>query len=224
MEEKNKIIDPWEITSEVVYKENSISQRKKFLIICEGYTEEIYFDSFPDPKGRIDIEFFNLKGRAKSRLIQKIKNRVRSSKIKYDKIWCVFDRDYNEGTEEENKDFNEKISKGNKLEKCEMIYSNDAFELWFLLHYEDWKEPSLRSVYYEKLITQWQLRSEKDLKKKDFCKKRYEELLPYQVLAIERAKKLYAEHQHKDPHDQNPVTMVYRLVEELNNNVRPWDK
>ncbi len=58
---------------------------------------------------------------------------VENSEEKFDEVWCVFDMDVKKG-ENEFADFDNAIKKALFLH-YKVAYSNDAFELWFYLHY-----------------------------------------------------------------------------------------
>jgi len=55
--------------------------------------------------------------------------------------------------------------------KC--AYSNDAFELWFTLHYNYYDQQQHRSFYYEKLSAFWNINYEKNGKLLSFYKTIY---------------------------------------------------
>jgi RloB-like protein len=200
--------------------ERDITIKKTFLIYCEGKnTEPEYFKSFPVTT-QTEVKAIGL-GRSRTALVEKVIELI--AKIEYDKdqeIWVVFDRDVKyDYQEQEDKDFNEAISLANGSGiKC--AYSNDCFELWFLLHY-DYLESSLhRNDIYEKLSDKLGFNYEKAGKSKDFVKRLYllfQDRLPY---AIRNAKKLHKSHSNKEYHLQNPCTTVYQLVEALNENLR----
>jgi hypothetical protein len=99
--------------------------KQRFLIVCEGEkTEPNYFRSFRVPKVVIDVQGL---GENPSRLIESAKEL--KSQDDYDRVWCVFDRD--SWTEQ---DFNNAIKNANS-EGFGVAYSNEAFELWYILHF-----------------------------------------------------------------------------------------
>jgi hypothetical protein len=61
-------------------------------------------------------------------------------------VWCVFDMDVKRGADEF-ADFDNAISKALQL-GYKIAYSNDAFELWFYLHFNLTESQHLRSFYY----------------------------------------------------------------------------
>lgn len=85
-------------------------------------------------------------------------------------------------------------------------------------------EKNHRNFYYKKLGEKWGCNYEKDGKRYDFCLKTYSLLESdknaSQEEAIKIAKELYKNQKTLNYHKQNPVTLVYELVEFLNENCR----
>lgn len=212
---------PWLKKAKVsVYEIETREVKKTILIICEGQTEKLYFESFPVLT--LTVEAIDLKGESKLKLIESTIEFVKNSSITYEEVWCVFDMDFKRG-EEEFADFDNAINKG---EKCgyKIAYSNDAFELWFYLHYQYNDNKNHRIFYYSFLSKEWNINYEKDGKKYNFCKSVYEKLnndeKASQDKAIERAETIYQAQKDKKYHEQNPVTLVSELVKFLNQNKR----
>ena len=159
-------------------------------------------------------------------------------------VWCVFDRDFNGNPgilDKAEISFDESPHTA-KRNNIKVAWSNDSFELWILLHYEDVdpKEPLLRSKYYERLTEI--LKADTKINS-DFCVaigngtfNYYDDIkslnpfknhiLPIlknetrRTAAIKRAEKLENHHTtHTDkPHEMCPCTMVHHLVKELLDN------
>ncbi|MFY8188087.1 MAG: RloB family protein [Flavobacterium sp.] len=193
---------------------------KTILIVGEGQTEKLYFESFPVLT--LKVEAIDLKGQSKLKLIESTTSIIENTDIKYDEVWCVFDMDFKQG-EKEFSDFDNAITKGESL-GYNIAYSNDSFELWFYLHFNYTEQKHHRSFYYDFLGKQWNLNYEKDGKSYKFCKEIYSKLEndenAIQENAIERAGKLFKAQSNLPFHQQNPVTLVYKLVSYLNNNKR----
>ena len=202
------------------YRVDSIPMNKTILIVCEGQTEELYFKAFPVLGLRVDA--INMEGQSKLKMIDSTQELLATSDVSYDEIWCVFDMDVNRG-EDEFSDYDNAINKaeGNGYQ---VAYSNDAFELWFYLHFEYTDAEHLREFYYEELSKKFGLNYEKEGKRYGFCQSLYSSLSQIegssQIKAIERAKSLFEEKKDFPYHQQNPVTKVFELVEELNRNLR----
>ncbi|MEY4538737.1 MAG: hypothetical protein RLZZ306_494 [Bacteroidota bacterium] len=188
---------------------------KKFLIVCEGQTEEIYFKSFP-----ILTATVTAKGTGKTKLTLVKHAKQLAKEDNYDEIWCVFDMDINYAHQENQRnDFNSAIKQCQETKKFKVAYSNDCFELWFYLHFDYTDQQNHRTFYYKKLREFWSINYEEKGKELDFCKTIYKKLQESncsQEEAIKRAEKLFKSKTHDLPCDQNPLTTVFELVRELN--------
>ncbi|BAZ13095.1 abortive phage resistance protein [Calothrix sp. NIES-4071] len=185
------------------YSERKVDIRdvkQRFLIVCEGEkTEPNYFRSFRVPKVVIDVQGL---GENPSRLVQSAEEL--KSQDDYDQVWCVFDRD--SWTEQ---DFNNAIKNAKSL-NFGVAYSNEAFELWYILHFEFLNTGIPRSDYQKKLGS---LLGHKYQKNSETI---YDELLSRQSTAIKNAENLLKQYEFHNPAKDNPSTAVHILVEELN--------
>ena len=174
--------------------------RKRFLIVCEGEkTEPNYFRGFRRPGLILEV-----KGEGYNTVSLVEKAIEFSEKEKYDHVWCVFDRD---SFPEQN--FNEAFSLA-KRNNIRIAYSNEAFELWYLLHFNYYDSAINRSDYCAKLSTL--LGHEYKKNQGDM----YILLGPKQAMAIQNAENLLAQYQPLDPLNANPSTTVHLLIQELN--------
>ena len=179
---------------------NTREIRPRFLIVCEGEkTEPNYFKGFRVPKLVIDIQGL---GENPSNLVQSAK-RFKDQE-EYDQVWCVFDRD--DWTEE---DFNNAIHSA-RSHNFKVAYSNEAFELWYVLHFEFLNTGIPRSAYLAKLTS---LLGQKYQKNSLTI---YDELSEKQLFAINNAKRLIQMYEPQNPVKDNPSTTVHLLVQELN--------
>lgn len=203
-----------------LYIVESIEPNKTILIVGEGQTEKLYFESFPVLT--LTVEAIDLKGQSKLKLIESTTSIIENSETKYDEVWCVFDMDVKQ-KEKEFSDFDNAITKGKGL-GYNIAYSNDSFELWFYLHFNYNDQKNHRTFYYKFLGKQWNLNYEKDGKTYNFCTEIYSKLEndkdSSQEKAIERAEKLFNSQSDFPFHQQNPVSLVYELVNYLNENKR----
>ena len=184
-------------------KVNTRIVRQRFLIVCEGEkTEPNYFNSFRVPKDVIQIEVKGV-GENPSKLVESAKDLKKQED--YAQVWCVFDRD--------NwlpQDFNNAIQNAEN-QNFNVAYSNEAFELWYVLHFEFLNTGIPRSDYCQKLTN---LMGKKYKKNSEQI---YDELINKQDIAIKNYKKLLEEYEpRKNPVKDNPSTTVHLLVEELN--------
>ncbi|MDJ0775880.1 MAG: RloB family protein [Mastigocoleus sp. MO_167.B18] len=126
----------------------------------------------------------------------------------YGQVWCVFDRD-----SWSKANFKNAIENA-KAEGFKVAYSNEAFELWYILHFEFLNTGISRSKYLQKLNS---LLAEKYQKNSETI---YEEIFEKQPTAIKNAEKLLKEYNPQNPEKDNPSTTVHLLVKELNKFVR----
>jgi hypothetical protein len=210
----------WGIEIGKSYAEETIDPNKTFLIICEGEnTEPLYFKGFPVPSKKVVIEGGC---HSKTSLVEhalKIRN---EEKYAGREVWCVFDFDRKpDEAATQPQDFNHAINLAEK-NGMNVAWSNDAFELWFLLHYNKLEAPLSRKEIYPILKEKWELDSfSRQAKTRDFCEGHYERHLKNggssQELAIKRARELHNQHNgNRNFANQCPCTTVYLLVEELN--------
>ena len=114
---------------------------QRFLIVCEGEkTEPSYLGSFRGPALVLDIRGFGINPR---KLVDKALELEEEGE--YEQVWCVFDRD-----DCDIGDFNGAIQRA-ESQGVRVAYSNQAFELWFLLHFHFYNTPMHRADYIEKL-------------------------------------------------------------------------
>jgi RloB-like protein len=178
--------------------------KQRFLIVCEGTkTEPNYFKSFRVPKDVITVQ-----GVAKdpSGLVKSAQEFA--AEDDYDQVWCVFDRD--PGTDSWTaQNFNSAMQKAEAL-GFQVAYSNECFEIWYILHFEYLNTGLPRDDYGRKL----RQHLDQEYKKNDLDM--YKKILDKQPIAIKLAKKLLASYDPHNPEKDNPCTTVHLLVEALN--------
>ncbi len=125
----------------------------------------------------------------------------------YEEVWCVFDRDKNRANPSDVALFNSAIEKA-KTNGVRVAYSNDAFELWYLLHFNYCDTQILRSDYIVKLREIMGAYKKND-------QSMYDKLEDKIGVAIRNAKKLYRLSDKNDPANADPSTTVFMLVERL---------
>ncbi|MEH2109977.1 RloB family protein [Nostoc sp.] len=183
-------------------KVNTREIRQRFLIVCErAKTEPNYFRSFRVPKNVAEIDVQGL-GENPSKLVQSAK--ILNGQGEYDQVWCVFDR--NSWTLE---DFNNAIIKA-EAQGFKVAYSNEAFELWYVLHFEFLNTGIPRSDYLKKLTSLFGRTYQKN------SETIYDELFDKQSIAIKNAENLLRQYNPHIPVKDNPSTTVHLLVQELN--------
>jgi hypothetical protein len=185
----------------------NIRNLRRFLIVCEGEkTEPNYFRKFPEnPEvyDRIDIHGTGYNTISLVNEAIRLKLEAQKRREPYIEVWCVFDKD----------DFpidhfmHAIILAGKNQIKC--AYSIEAFELWYMLHFNFYDSALSREQYKEKLT---------ELLGKVYRKNdegMYQVLKKRLNTAIKNAKKLYGLQYERPLSEQNPVTTVFQLVERL---------
>lgn len=206
------------------YLEKIVNEKKSFLIVCEGEnTEPLYFKNFPVPTKAVIIE----KGcNTKTKLVDYALEISKKEKYVGKEVWCVFDYDIKpDEAATQPQDFNNAITKA-ESNGMKVAWSNDAFELWFVLHYQKLDVRHTRKELFPILKKAWKLKSfSKTAKTLNFCEGHYERHQinegKLQKLAIARARELHKKHiGREDFANHCPCTTIYLLVEELNKNLK----
>lgn len=147
--------------------------KDSILIVCEGEkTEPKYFQSFPITN--IRVKTIGTGRNTESLVKEAIRNweEFAAQREYYEKIWCVFDRDsFSQETydkafslvEKEQIRINRRFKKVGRKIAVTIAYSNEAFELWYLLHY-DYIDSAISRSEYERMLSE---RMGKKYKKND---------------------------------------------------------
>ena len=197
------------------HRKSSLSRRQgvreikqSFLIVCEGEkTEPDYFKAF-----RMTTATVKAVGQAMNTmtLVNKaisIREADRQKKREHDQCWVVFDKD-----DFPAHDFNQAIQLAEK-NGIRVAYNNQAFEYWFLLHYNLYTGPIHRNQYKDMLTKLTGLQYNKT---EGFGAVMYNLLLSRQKQAIKNADTVLAEISHGNPAEEESSTTVHKLVIELN--------
>jgi hypothetical protein len=192
------------------YYKRKVETRRWFLIVCEGEkTEPNYFRSFPVNKNLIRLDIKGEGKNTKSLVEKAIELKNKDEYDENDRFWCVFDRDKNPKNANDSQNFNSAITLA-RNNGIDVAYSNDAFELWYLLHFHFYNTGISRQDYQNMLTKLLGHKYEKN------SQTIYEELKDKQQDAIKHAKLLLQVYDRPNPEIDNPSTTVHLLVEELN--------
>jgi len=226
MARKEKIpnhVKKWQVRDEIRRKERGRPIRKFVLVVCEGVqTEPNYFKSFRDsfPKGVLDVVELEIIGEGMNTesLVQKAidlkKKRENETARPVDILWVVFDRD----------SFSENVF-NNAVTIClqqhpgiRAAWSNEAFELWYLLHLIYFDTAVRRSEYQRMLEAQLTKIMGKPFQYRKNSKDMFALLNKYgsQDFALNNSIRL--EHMwdgRKDYAKHKPRTKVYELIQEF---------
>jgi hypothetical protein len=178
-----------------------------FLIVCEGEkTEPNYFKAFSRliTSVKVKVEGCGMNTLSLVKKTLEISQQARKSGENYDQVWCVFDKDDNPLDQ-----FKAACKLADK-KNIELAYSNEAFELWYLLHFHYFNTAISREDYIKKLS----LLLNSPYKKNSLGM--YQDLLDKQQTAIKNAEKLLKNYKPSNPGEDNPSTTVHRLVQKLN--------
>lgn len=183
------------------------NDRDRILIVCEGEeTERNYFEGFRLTNVTVKGTGYNTESLVRKAIelkIQAVKDRET-----YDQVWSVFDRDSFKA-----EIFNNAFILA-QTHKIKIAYSNEAFELWYLLHFNYYDTGLSRDQYKAKLS---HLLGHEYKKNSPSI---FEEIIEHQDDAIRNVKRLLTQYPNLNPENDNPSTTVHLLVEEL----RKWNK
>ena len=210
-------------------KENTRKQKSsKRLMVCEGtQTEPNYFKEFQtiinkdlpiDAKLRIDIKG---KGRGTTSLVNiadKIQNDIdeySKDVIRYSKIFVVFDKD-----DFPDKQFDNAVSLCNKKGYIP-LWSNEAIEYWFLLHFNRIEAAMNRKDYINKLQSAFKKKQANYQYKKN-SNEIYSKLCEYGSLRNARhsAKIIHEKHLAEAPSKTASCTTVYKFFDEVEEKIK----
>ena len=173
---------------------------QKFLIVCEGkQTEPNYLRCFRGPNLVVEAKGLGVSPR---QLVEEALELGRQGE--YDQIRCVFDRDDCSVS-----DFNGAVQRA-VSQGVRVAYSNQAFELWYLLHFHFYNTPMRREDYFSKLSESLPRPYEKN------DPHMYDQLFWRQATALDNAERLLNRYSPPNPGTDDPSTTVHLLVRELN--------
>lgn len=193
-----------------------LTAKPSILIVCEGEnTEPSYFNQF-----RLSSAKVKSVGEGYNTISLVYRAFELSKQGDFDQVWCVFDKDdFNEN------DFNDaiQIAQSNNFG---VAYSNQAFEYWLILHFNDHQGGGMhRNDYNDKiksLLKPYKVKYDgtgSKVVEEDFFElldgidektknKRVD-------LAIARAERNYNQFAHTNPAKEESSTTLFRLVQEL---------
>ena len=193
-----------------------LAEKPSILIVCEGKnTEPSYFNQF-----RLSSATVKSVGEGYNTISLVNRAGQLAEEGKYDQVWCVFDKDdFSEN------DFNNAIQTA-KNRKFEIAYSNQSFEYWLILHFDDHQGVAMDRKDYNdkinKLLKPFNVTYDGNGNKK--VTESFFELLdgidPQTNnkridLAIVRAERNFDRFDHKNPAKEESSTTVFRLAKEL---------
>lgn len=222
---KAKKKDKSKVPDIIISCEDSVSAPAYFRNIVKNLIKEkkITQDSFVIVPSEI------LSGTNPSKVLERLKkyeDRNGKTYKDFQHKWIVIDRDVERvnGGGHTTEDFNVAINNAKSTKQnlnIEVAYSNDSFELWYLLHFDYITTGILRDDINTKLIKKLKEKNpykfsklnKKNIKQDNYVKYIFEELLEFQEDAIKNAERLLESYgnQHS-PEKDNPSTTIHKLV------------
>lgn len=189
---------------------NKIESKSVLIALEDTKSSRHYFEKLIKHKGlNGKVIFAEHIGTNPKKVLEAILSH-KSSTI-YDKKWIVIDRD-----SFPRNDFKGTIEEARQKGIC-VAFSNESYELWILLHFEQVSAYTNRDDLISRLnqIFKEKFRKEYSKASADI----YNLIIGQQQTAIKNAKRLVTKHisdYGKINVEQNPITMIYQLVECLN--------
>lgn len=192
--------------------------RQCILVVCEGLkTEPNYFKALCRELRltSVEVEVVTGSGSAPISVVDsalELKRRrerdvckERTNKLKFDEIWCVFDRE----NPQHNPSFPRAVDKA-ASNQLELAVSTPAFEYWYLLHFVDTDRPFRDAGEVIKTLKAHIPHYERNQDIFNRC-----ELSKCTAVAIERAARGWSKRVDKNERFPNSSTLVFKLVRKL---------
>lgn len=223
---KRRVNDKKTIPDIIIACEDSVSSPTYFQMIVDRLIEKkiITQDSFVIAQHKHTNPMGVLSD------LKNYKNENGKSYKDFDHRWILIDRDSERvnGGGHKKEDFNNALkdakSKKSNL-NIEVAYSNDSFELWYLLHFEYRNTAISRDETVKQVIKRlkeiephkFSQLTKNNIKQESYTKYIFETLKPLQDEAIRNSKRLLESYgDEHNPESDNPSTRVHLLVEILN--------
>jgi len=212
-----------QINSREQRKQNRFRKNQEWIIFCDGEKTEVnYLKSLnsivnnytTDNKG-IHIAPIPVRQSGMSLVKHAIAFLDHNKAKMFDNKFVVFDKD-----DLDDDNFNNAIclAKNNDIIP---LWSNECFELWFILHYEFYTATNSRLSYFEKMEILFSLPDgyANNHKSDDWFSKIYSEKSTERLkVAIKNAKKLEELHENITSYaKKKPCTKMYELIEKIEN-------
>ena len=208
------------ILMEPVAQGDSRYIRCSILIVCEGEkTEPNYFKSFSMMKNSSGFVYdisTDGGGISTLKVVEKaieLREKAVAQGKPFDAVWAVFDRDSFKPD-----DFDNAIKKA-EASGIGCAWSNEAFELWYVYHFDNRITPMSRTAYKGVITKRVRAKGYRKGNKDYTYKKNDTEMRKIlsacgcdENLAIRNAEQQASTFNDRKYHDHNPCTMVFKLV------------
>ena len=181
---------------------------RRFILFCEGEkTEPAYFDALRRSIGNALVEVTAIHAGVPMTIAGRAVERARRRKGKdsfeqHDQVWAVFDRDEHPNYED--------ATRLCEQHKVRVARSNPCFEVWLILHEEDYQRPDDRHQAQAHLR---KLRPEYDPAGSKTCN--FREMIARIEHAEERARRQLQLREEEGPPFAPPSTTVGHLTEAI---------
>ena len=180
---------------------------RRILILCEDEkSSRDYFSSFPHDRNQVEIACVGTGMNTDSLMADAIrrKNAAIKNKAPYESIWVVFDKDSSSSQQ-----FNRAFDLARSHNEITACWSNECFELWYLLHfcYQN------TGIAREQIFARVGELLEKAYDKADPSV--YATLMPHLERALQNAERLEFANAEQGTKTDNPSTRVHHLVKHL---------
>ncbi len=193
-----------------------LTEKPTFLIVCEGKnTEPSYFSKF-----RLSSATIKTVGEGFNTVTLVERAFIISQEKSYDQVWCVFDKD-----DFPPEDFNTAIQMA-ESGGMHVAYSNQAFEYWIILHFNDHQGGGMHRNTYHGILNGLLRRFNvgyDGLGSKIITEELFEVMdgideqtnLERKILAIRRARRNCEHFDGSNPANEESSSTVFKIVEEL---------
>jgi hypothetical protein len=188
------------------------SVKPRILVVCEGKeTERQYLQQYKKAcrNSRVELQFANESGLDPKSLVRVAKKynrkaeseakRQKDSFVRFDEVWCVFDRD-------DHLTFFSAIEMA-RDNNFKVAASNPAFELWLLLHFRENPGAQDRTKILEMLKIEVPGFQKEQIK--------YADYQDGYIDAVRRAEQMDELALQRGESKPNPSTGVYQLTESI---------
>ncbi|WP_336834479.1 RloB family protein [Sphingobacterium siyangense] len=184
-----------------------VASTRRVLILCEGFTEEVYAKSLRsaylprDLQRVVNVDVVRHKKNDPLNLIAEAKERVsqaKKEKVPYKDVWLFFDHD--------NSPHLQKVFEEVERQGFNLAFTAISIEYWFILHFEDCGRSFANGDECLKYLKKHWV---------DYHKTKvnhFEQLGNYINDAIVRAQKLEKRNEGISILDQQPYTSVHKLI------------
>lgn len=185
-------------------RQRYIPPTKTLVLVYEGKkTEPQYFESLNNYLRLLSIKLIEIKAAGDPLGVVNRAREIKQSNVNHGDVWAVFDRD-SFSIDRINAALN--IAKSSNIH---VAFSNEAFEIWYLLHYKLEYTPRNRTEYSAEISAAIGKKYEKN--DPDI----FSIISERTIVALNHAitlEKKYNDTQNIPLHDRNPYTTVHKLV------------